>query len=298
MKKIYTIVGAALIAASASAQSALRPADNLEIQISKQRSQTAASSTRGTAYFCEDFSNGLDGANGWGAWTTGGNNGDVWALADSESPAGAYSSNLDPMASPTADNGWVIFDADLAQGGPITGANPAEVMQGWLVTPELDMTELENVKVEFNQYFRYCCSQLSPLTVEVSIDGGTTWTSFNATGILNTSANQLSANPLLTTIDISCVAALQPSVYVRWAYNAAFENGYSHYFWGLDDICIFETAIENDLEITQVTNGDILNLWEYKVTPFDQAITEADGGMVAGVIWRNNGRQDQTNVSI
>ncbi|MEZ4798469.1 MAG: T9SS type A sorting domain-containing protein, partial [Flavobacteriales bacterium] len=29
-----------------------------------------------------------------------------------------------------------------------------------------------------------------------------------------------------------------------------------------------------------------------------QAITEADGGMVAGVIWRNNGRQDQTNVSI
>lgn len=299
MKKIYTLFGAALIAASASAQSALRPADQLEISVSNQRgSEAVSSSNRGNAYFCEDFANGLDGNNSWGAWTTGGNNGGVWDLATADSPAGAYSANLAAMTSPTAANGWMIFDADLAQGGAITPNNPAEVMQGWLVTPELDMSELENVKVEFNQYFRYCCAQLSPLTVQVSNDGGTTWTSFNATGILNTSANQLSANPLLTTIDISCAAALQPSVYVRWAYNASFANGYSHYFWGLDDICIFETTIENDLEITQVTNGDILQLWEYKVTPIDQAISEADNGMVAGVIWRNNGRQDQTNCQI
>lgn len=253
---------------------------------------------RGAEFFCEDFSNGLDGSTLFGAWNTGGPNASVWAMATAESPAGAYSSNLNAMTSPSAANGWVIFDCDLAQGGPITPQNPVENMSAWLSTPELDMSELENVKVEFNQYFRYCCAQASPLSVEVSIDQGNTWTKFNATGILITSANQLSANPLLTTIDISCVAANEPSVIVRWGYNTAQGAGYSHYFWGLDDICIYETTEENDLEITQVTNGDIFNDFEFTVTPLEQAITEENGGMIAGVIWRNSGRQDQTNCNI
>jgi hypothetical protein len=300
MKRIYSIIGTVLIAAAANAQGGLRPADQFEISVSNQRGAEALSTSRGSSvdFFCEDFANGLDGNNGVGAWTTGGNNGSVWALATADSPAGFYSSSLNAMASPTASNGWMIFDADFAQGGQITAANPAEVMSGYIQTPVLDMSSLENVKVDFNQYFRYCCAQLSPLSVQVSNDGGATFTEFNATGILITSANQLSANPLNTIIDVSCVAALQSEVVIRWSYNDEFADGYSHYFWGLDDICIYETAVENDLEITQVTNGDILNLWEYKVTPLNQAITEGDGGMVAGVIWRNNGRQDQTNCNI
>ena len=300
MKRIYSIIGTVLIAAVANAQGGLRPADQFEISVSNQRGAEALSANRGGSvdFFCEDFANGLAGNNSVGAWTTGGNNGSVWALATANSPAGFYSSSLNAMASPTAANGWMIFDADLAQGGQITAANPAEVMSGYIQTPVLDMSSLENVKVDFNQYFRYCCAQLSPLSVQVSNDGGATFTEFGATGILITSANQLSANPLNTIIDVSCIAALQSEVVIRWSYNDEFADGYSHYFWGLDDICIYETAVENDLEITQVTNGDILNLWEYKVTPLNQAITEADGGMVAGVIWRNNGRQDQTNCNI
>lgn len=303
MKRIYTLLGAALIASAATAQSKVNTPTSEEMATARiaGAQNLAKSANRGgsTSFFCEDFANGFDGNNGFGAWTfEDSGTTDVWMMADANSPAGAYSSNLDPMESPTADNGWVIFDADLYQGGPITGTNPVENMSGWLMTPELDMSSLENVKVDFYQYFRYCCAQASPLTVEVSVDGGDNWTVFNATGIGIVSANSISANPLNTVIDISCVAALQPSVYVRFGYNTAIEASYSHYFWGLDDICIYETAVENDLEITQVTNGDILNLWEFKETPLAQATTEADGGLTVGVIWRNNGRVDQTNCNM
>lgn len=34
-------------------------------------------------------------------------------LRDANSPAGEFSSNLNAMASPSAANGWVIFDGDL-----------------------------------------------------------------------------------------------------------------------------------------------------------------------------------------
>lgn len=303
MKRFYAIAGALALATSSFAQEAVMKPTADEIEFSRQvgiQSLTTHNQrgNRGSEFFCEDFSNGLDGSTLAGAWTVGGSNGDVWAMATADSPAGAYSNQLPAMDSPTADNGWVIFDCDFAQGGPITAANPVVNMSGWLISPELDMSDLENVKVEFNQYFRYCCAQLSPLTVEVSIDQGNSWTVFNATGILITSANQLSANPLLTTIDISCVAANQPSVLVRFAYNSEVADAYSHYFWGLDDICIYETTAENDLEVTQVTNGDIFNDFEFTVTPLEQAPTAENGGLEAGVIWRNSGRQDQTNCNI
>lgn len=303
MKRFYAIAGALALATSSFAQEAVMKPTADEIELSRQAGIQSLTThnqrgNRGSEFFCEDFSNGLDGSTLAGAWTVGGSNGDVWAMATADSPAGAYSNQLPAMDSPTADNGWVIFDCDFAQGGPITAANPVVNMSGWLISPELDMSDLENVKVEFNQYFRYCCAQLSPLTVEVSIDQGNSWTVFNATGILITSANQLSANPLLTTIDISCVAANQPSVLVRFAYNSEVADAYSHYFWGLDDICIYETTAENDLEVTQVTNGDIFNDFEFTVTPLEQAPTAENGGLEAGVIWRNSGRQDQTNCNI
>jgi hypothetical protein len=299
MKKFFTILGALALTIPSFAQEAVRPATEDEVFFANQGPRrTTERSNRGSEFFCEDFSNGLAGSTAFGAWTPGGLNASVWGMATADSPAGFYSSNLAAMASPSAANGWVIFDCDLAQGGAITANNPVENMTGWLTSPELNMSDLENVKVEFNQYFRYCCAQLSPLTVEVSVDGQLSWTTFSATGTLITGANAISANPLLTTIDISCVAANQPSVYVRWAYNSAVAAAYSHYFWGLDDICIYETTNENDLEITQVTNGDIFNLFEYTVTPLEQAITSANGGLLAGVIYRNSGRQDQTNCQI
>ncbi len=121
MKRIYTLLGAVLLASATQAQMAVSKPSSDEITLSRTRSAASQSSeNRGgtTSFFCEDFANGFTGNNGYGAWTYDDSGAtDVWMMATAASPAGAYSSNLDPMASPSAANGWVIFDADLYQGG-------------------------------------------------------------------------------------------------------------------------------------------------------------------------------------
>ncbi len=59
---------------------------------------------------------------------------------------------------------------------------------------------MSSVIVEWQQYFRYCCFPFAPVFLEVSNDGGTTWTTFEAKGNFIESANTLSANPLNTSV--------------------------------------------------------------------------------------------------
>ena len=103
------------------------------------------------------------------------------------------------------------------------------------------------------------------------------------------------------SLDVSCVAAYQDSVQLRFAYRQAPETGqgYSHYYWGIDDVTVTSNTVANDLEITQVTNGNVFTVWEYRMTPFEQAIDgAADGGLVAGVMYKNSGTDTQYNVDV
>ena len=95
----------------------------------------------------------------------------------------------------------------------------------------------------------------------------------------------------MTSLDISCAAAGQPAVDIRFAYlqSPISGGGYSHYYWGIDDIAIEANPVTNSLELVQLTNGDVYNLFEYRVTPMEQAIPAADGGVLAGVLYRNAG---------
>lgn len=250
-------------------------------------------------FFTEDFANGIAGNNEIdGAWTmedTGGNT--IWMEADANSPAGEFSTNIGALASTTADNGWMIFDAD-AFNTPV--ADGVEDVEGYLTSPMMDMSALESVTVEWEQYFRYCCFDFAPVFLEVSSDGGNSWLTFPGHGDFNESANDASPNPLPTSVDISCAAAGQSEVMIRFAYlqNPIVGNGYSHYYWGIDDIVISSLEVENDLRITQVTTGDIFNYFEYVSLPLEQASSAADGGLISGVIYRNVGFADQTNVVV
>ncbi|MFO0387223.1 MAG: hypothetical protein ACK505_10615 [Flavobacteriales bacterium] len=305
MKRISILVGVFAIAVGASAQripaqypSALSPVTDAELNCSRSATMPAspASSRGGGAFFVEDFSNGLAGSNGVGPMSTedsGGNT--IWMMANANSPGGEFSTNIAALASPTAANGWVVFDCDLFN-TPVS--NGVENVSGSLSTPELDCSGLGSVIVEYYQYFRYCCFPSSPLTLEVSTDGGSTWTVYPAQGSFFPSANTLSANPLYTTVDISCAAAGQSNVIIRWGYNMGAAAGYSHYFWGIDDIAIYENPAVNDLEMVQAVNGDVLLDWEYRVIPFEQRVSAADGGILAGAIFRNNGSADQANTTV
>ena len=156
--------------------------------------------------------------------------------------------------------------------------------------------------ITWEQYFRYCCYPYAPLYLQASNDGGANWTTFDAHGTFIESVNTASANALTTSVDISCVAANSADVQILFSYLQAPETGdaYSHYYWGIDDVTISENLVYNDLAAVQLTNGDVFGIWEYRVTPIEQAISEADGGLLAGLLYRNSGNvnQDETTVTI
>ena len=320
MKHIFTLA-AIVLAFQVSAQQVEqlpRKATEQELEVSRllgleEIARAEAKGLRGggdstIVFFYEDFANGFAGNNGYGAITVEDSSPDVtiWQYVDAEGegyyqdatpsgvqpPAGEFSTNIGGLNSETSDNGWMIFDCDYYN-TPISSG--AEDTEGFLNLPTLDMTELESVVISWDQYLRYCCYPYLPIYVEVSTDGGASWTSFEAGGTFIPSANSASANPLVTGLDISCAAAGEAAVDIRFAYrqNPIVGNGYSHYYWGIDDIRIEANPVADDLELVQLTNGDVYFIFEYRVTPMEQAIPAADGGVLAGVLYRNTGYADQ-----
>ncbi len=257
--------------------------------------------------FYEDFANGFAGNNGIGAWTaedTGG--GLIWQAVNSEGegyyangvasgvhpPAGEFSTDIGTLNSTTSINGWMAFDCDYYNTPVSEGYENTE---GWITSPSLDFGNVGSVSVAWDQYFRYCCYPYAPIYLQVSSDGGASWTTFDAHGTFIESANIASANPLPTSVDISCAAAYQSNVLIRFSYLQAPETGdaYSHYYWGIDDVTIYENIVSNDLAAVLLSNGDIENAFEYRVTPMEQVFSAADGGVLAGLRFKNNGTTDQ-----
>lgn len=293
------------------------PLSAAELQLQRDASAPSAMevATRGggVVLFSEDFANGLDGNNGgFGAWSaedTGA--GLIWQWVDPQGdgfyadgtasgvqpPAGEYSTNINPLASSTGTNGWMVFDCDYFN-TPISEGY--ENTEGWITSPSLDFSANGSVVVTWEQYFRYCCYPFAPVFLQVSNDGGNNWTTFDGHGSFIESANTASANALTTSVDISCAAAGYSDVQIRFAYLQPDEtgDGYSHYFWGIDDVVISENPTVNDLSLVQITNGDVFNVYEYRHTPLEQAIPAADGGVLAGVLYRNNGNADQDETVI
>jgi hypothetical protein len=289
-------------------------ATQVEANNALQAGIEARSSQRGggNILFSEDFSNGLDGVNGNGEWTTTDNAADslwVWVAPGNigyyangdptgvDHPGGEFSTNIGPLESGTPENGWMIFDCDYYN-TPI--AEGYQDTDGSLTSPMIDFSTDGSVILSWDQYFRYCCYPYAPIYVDITNDGGTTWTTFDGHGAFIEAANTASANPLPTTLDISCVAAYSDSVQFRFTYTQAPETGnaYSHYYWGIDDVVVSSNDNADDLAMVQLTNGDIWNVWEYRVTPMEQAIPAADGGVLAGVLYRNNGTENQEDVEV
>jgi hypothetical protein len=244
--------------------------------------------------YTEDFSNGLDGQGTNGPWTIedmGGNS--IWMMADANSPGGFYSTNAVPLASTTAANGWVIFDADLYQGGEISATNPAEEVSGYLISSPIDFSACPSVILEYRQTFRYCCADEKPFFVEVSNDGGFTWAVFDAAPEFTGGANDASANPLVSAVDISAIAAGQGYVIIRFGWQPNGNSTHSHYFWGIDDIRAYENPVQNDVRVTEVTSGNIVTDYEYRCLALEQAIDPSMGGLVIGTIYENLGVNTQ-----
>ena len=311
---IFAIASGQRLETLHSFEHSVTAATQLEAHNARTAGIEARSTQRGggNILFSEDFSNGFDGINGNGAWTTSDNaNDSLWVyvapgnagfysngVATGVShPGGEFSTNIGPLESGTPENGWMIFDCDYFNTPIATGVQDTD---GSLTSPLIDFSNDGSVILNWDQYFRYCCYPYAPIYVDVTNDAGVTWTTFDGHGSFIEAANTQSANPLPSTLDISCVAAYSDSVQIRFTYTQAPETGaaYSHYYWGIDDVVVSSNDNADDLAMVQLTNGDVFNVWEYRVTPMEQAIPAADGGVLAGVLYRNNGTDNQEDVAV
>ncbi len=236
--------------------------------------------------FSEDFADTLSGNPGNGAWTREGQHGLIWQF-DLDGPDGPLIQNGVPLSSTTADNGFFIFDADAADPAMIGGLDRT----GFLVSPLMDLSAGASAVLQFQQFFNYCCYDFTPLFIGVSNDGGDTWVDIEATPGYTGGANNFSDNPVITNIDISPYAAGFDQVKIRFGYNPEEFEGFTHYFWAIDDVVVFVNPIEYDLAVSDMFLTDIMIDYEYLQIPDAQSNNQDFTVLVS-----NNGGQAQTGV--
>ncbi len=184
-------------------------------------------------------------------------------------PSGLLTSGLGPIVSPTANNGWVIFDAEAngslnAQGGA-TGVVFDSYIQ--MANP-VNLSSHPSVAVTFTEYYY---ELNAAVYLEVSTNGST-WNTIQLHSSLN--SNEATANDAVQYVDISATAGGASSVWVRLRY----EGG--GVFWQVDDFQIVE-GVSYDLAVEELYHGDIFSGYEYSAIPASQ-VQEVNIAVIGG----------------
>lgn len=235
------------------------------------------------------------------AWTIVDNTGNnyVWVWSD-VGPHGAYTHplgqpwnvNIDPLASTTGGNGFMLFQADNYNTDQTTGTIAAGYVahDSYIQTEALDLSSVSSVILKFQQRFRVCCTyNAADLYVSVSNDG-TVWKDYEVGSTYQTINYNSSAADDVTDVElnISSAAANQSTVYIRFHIR-----GLSHYYWMIDDVAITEGP-QYDIVIEDYYNNFLsYDNGAYSKIPQAQS-TNGPIGWRAAVY--NSGGQDLNNV--
>ena len=126
-------------------------------------------------------------------------------------------------------NGFMVMDSD--GGGQLPNASPH---QSQLTSAAINCADKSQVFISFEHYigvFGLIGEATANARLFVS-NNGTSWTPFQVFGDLTGNGNnRFSANPTVSVIDISSVAANQATVYLRWEWIGNFE-----FAWCLDKV--------------------------------------------------------------
>lgn len=211
---------------------------------------------------------------------------DTWEIGTNP-PSGAFA--IDTILSTTADNGFALFDSDLACGGhqnaTLTMANP------------VDLSAYSGVLFQFEQY---TARWRGDYFIDVSTDGGTVWTEFEVNvdlDVASTVSPNTLPNPDTEVVNISSAAAGQMNVLVRFRYFSTQEehadDAGCDYAWMVDDVA-FTTVPDNEIVLNYGYTSITGSGEEYGRVPADQFGSTLNIGGEAF----NFGGQDQTNVSV
>jgi hypothetical protein len=286
MKKLYSVSVFALFSVASFAQRN-QPVMEFKNMLSKGEAGVVANEfslragAQDTIYY-ENFANGLSGSGG-GMWQAVDNAGFCNWQHTTQKPQGQYSGTIPAIGSPSKANGFMILDGDFCN----PGQPPSQtILDAYLISPAMDLTTHPFVEVVFYHSLRYCCANNTAFTLQVSVDGGTEWISYDIKDGLAT--NAASADPVRKSVNISPVAGGQSNVIIRF-----HKTGASHYYWMIDDVAVL-VPLDNDLEIKRVYSGDIINDWDYYSIPTTQVLSS---GMTFLTMVENLGKNDQ-NVNL
>ncbi len=244
--------------------------------------------TAQNAFWEEDFSStGLP--TGWATVDTTGGAG-IWDWCSSPAQAqscifnwGTYDTQPEGgFPSTTAENGFVFMDSDL-----LGTVFPNHVVR--MTTTTIDCSGQSEVWAKFESVIGvYELTTNNNAVLRVSTNG-TDWTNFNIFE-LTPPTDRWSDNPEYSFIDISSVAANQPSVYLQFSWTGNYE-----YWWLLDDIQLYDS---DPTALFIVAHDMRVNKNFYAISP--NAMWPASQvecfGFLADV--ENIGTQNQTNVNL
>lgn len=202
-------------------------------------------------------------------------------------PEGAYA--ISPIASTTADNGFMMVDSDEF-GGPDGGGATSLENCYFTLNDVLDLTGHELVSIEWENYYRQYTDQELCL-LEVSLDG-VTWPAddnvdagsgpspFDEVVEINGEVmaaryeifpgfggNTYSANPYVHRVNLGEAFSNASQLHIRFRWVGSW--GYS---WMIDDLRVLDTP-ENDLgfyDYLSITDYETTGLWEARTWPVSQ----------------------------
>lgn len=286
MKKIYLLAGALVGTLAVNAQVMPNKAsvqnDRNEIRPTVKKVGSAVKA-EGDILWSNDFSNPADWAHSANVGHTGGD----WTLVNSL-PSNITSQQAIynwPATFTGASGNFALINSDAA-------GDAFEQNAYFTIQTNIDLSSAGNnsLYLTFAEYYRNFYDETY---VEVSNDGGTTWTVFEVNPVSEVPVNTNCVAGEVETVNITPAKGAGPwtnQVRVRFLYIGDYD-----WFWGIDDLNIVE-AWDNDMKMNNWYQASASpEALDYYYLPASQA---SYPGMTFGALVTNNGALNQAQVQL
>ena len=276
MKKIYFLGFAALSVFGVNAQRNISESKMRVFGAEEKAAKPVLNDQASTKAIV--WSNDFSTASQW-AITNATNDNQNWVITNLANNTMGYNTGSwkETAITVSNENGYALFDSDAV--GADGGTQDANIT----FNNTIDLTGHPNVILEFNQRIRIW--QTTQSIVQISTNGGTTWTDFE----VNAGRPVSVAYEEKMSVNISSAAGGQANVKLRFNYKGSWD-----YAWMIDDIKIVDQPLNDIVNNAPVFVGTNNEGIEYGRTPIDQLDASYEvGGQVI-----NFGVNTQTNVGV
>jgi hypothetical protein len=288
MKKVYLLSGVLLASFALNAQK-LTNAKTLPQVKENFGIKKVASSTPLKAEGDVLWTNGFDTPSEWTQTVGSGHSAGDWQIITSlpANITGQQASYQWPATFSAAQGNFAFIDSDAAGGAAAQDAY-------FEYNANIDLSAAGNAALylSFNEYYRHFYDENY---VEVSINGGTTWTTFQVNPVSQVPVNTNCVDGEIEVVNIT--PAIGNGVWTNQVRIRFHYVGQWDWFWGIDNIQIVE-AWNNDMKLLNAyaaTNPATTQGLDYFTLSQSQS---SFPGLTFGAIVQNNGALNQASVAL